>query len=236
MSARGPRTGAPSVLLVDDEPGVLAAVGALLSGRGFEVRSVRSGTLALEAVAAERPDLVLLDLAMEGMDGVEVCRRIRGWSRIPIIMLSARADEREKVRALDAGADDYVTKPFGTEELLARLRSSLRREEAREADEPEVQFGDLRVDLRGRRVSIRDREVHLTPTEFELLRVLVNNAGRVVTHHELLRSAMGPAYEDAVDNLRTFVRQVRQKIEDQPSRPRLIVTEPGVGYVLRDDR
>jgi two-component system KDP operon response regulator KdpE len=223
------------ILVVDDEPHVLEALRVLLEGQGYRVRTAQSGPVALDAIAAETPDLVLLDLAMPEMSGVEVSRRLRSWSRVPIVVLSARTDELQKVEALDAGADDYVTKPFSMHELLARLRATLRREQARSADHPILRVEDLEIDLVRRRVSRSGREVHLTPSEYAVLRVLVTNAGRVLTHHYLLESALGPAYVDAHENLRTHIKQLRRKIEQDSSRPRLIVTEPGVGYRFRVD-
>jgi two-component system KDP operon response regulator KdpE len=222
-----------SILMVDDEPQVLRSLRAALESHGYRVRSATTGLIALEECAAERPDVVLLDLALPGLDGVEVCRRLRSWSRVPIVVLSARVHESEKVRALDAGADDYVTKPFGTEELLARIRAALRREQAQRDEEPTIRSGGLLVDLVARRVTVDEREVHLTPTEYELLRVLATNPDRVLTHGYLLRTALGAGYEDALDNLRTFIAQLRRKLEREPSRPRWIVTEPAVGYRFR---
>ena len=224
-----------TILTVDDDPHVLRSLRAALESHGYQVRAAPSGQSALEACASERPDVVLLDLAMPGLDGVEVCRRLRSFSQIPILVLSARVQEGEKVRALDAGADDYVTKPFGTDELLARIRAALRREQARRDEELIIHAGHLTVDLLARRVEVDGRQVHLTPTEYELLRVLVANPDRVLTHGQLLRTALGPGYEDALENLRTFIAQLRRKIEPQPSRPRWIVTEPGVGYRFRPD-
>jgi two-component system KDP operon response regulator KdpE len=225
-----------TILTVDDDPHVLRSLRAALESHGYEVRAAASGASALEACAAQRPDVVLLDLAMPGLDGVEVCRRLRSWSRIPILVLSARVHEAEKVQALDAGADDYVTKPFGTQELLARIRAALRREQARRDEEPVIHAGRLAIDLLARRVEVDGHEVHLTPTEYELLRVLASNPDRVLTHGHLLRDALGPGYEDALENLRTFIAQLRRKIEPEPSRPRWIVTEPGVGYRFRPDQ
>jgi two-component system, OmpR family, KDP operon response regulator KdpE len=219
-----------SVLVVDDEPHVLAAVAVALEGRGYQVRTAPNGSMAIDSISAERPDVVLLDLVMPGMDGIEVTRRLRGWSQVPIVVLSARTDERHKVRALDAGADDYVTKPFGTPELLARIRAALRREDARRVDEPVLRMPGLVIDLLARRVSVDEREVHLTRTEFELLRVLATNPDRVLTHRYILTTVLGAEYENAVQNLRTFVGQLRRKIEPDPSLPRMIVSEPGVGY------
>src|SRR5919202_1997924 len=223
----------PSILLVDDDQNVLRSLRAALDSHGYRVRSALNGPMALEACAAERPDVVLLDLALPGLDGVEVCRRLRNWSRVPILVLSARVHEAQKVQALDAGADDYVTKPFGMQELLARIRAALRRDQARIEEQPTIRAGGLVIDLPARRVTVDEREVHLTPTEYELLRVLATNPDRVLTHGYLLRSALGTGYEDALDNLRTFIAQLRRKLEREPSRPRWIVTEPAVGYRFR---
>jgi two-component system, OmpR family, KDP operon response regulator KdpE len=228
-------SGAPSVLMVDDDPNVVRSLRAALESHGYTVRSAPNGAIALDECTAERPDVVLLDLALPGMDGVEVCRRLRAWSRVPIVVLSARVHEAQKVQALDAGADDYVTKPFGTEELLARIRAALRRDQARLDEEPTIRSGGLVIDLLARRVSVDGREVHLTPTEYELLRVLATNADRVLTHSYLLRTALGAGYEDALDNLRTFIAQLRRKLEREPSRPRWILTEPAVGYRFRPE-
>ena len=224
-----------TILTVDDDPHVVRSLRAALESHGYDVRAAPSGASALEACGSERPDVVLLDLAMPGLDGVEVCRRLRSWSQIPILVLSARVQEAEKVRALDAGADDYVTKPFGTEELLARIRAALRREQARRDEDPVIHAGPLTIDLLARRVEVNGQEIHLTPTEYELLRVLASNPDRVLTHRHLLRAALGPEYEDALENLRTFIAQLRRKIEPQPSRPHWILTEPGVGYRFRPD-
>ena len=226
---------APSVLMVDDDPHVLRSLRAALESHGYRVRSAVNGPTALEACAAERPDVVLLDLALPGLDGVDVCRRLRNWSRVPILVISARVHESQKVQALDAGADDYITKPFGTEELLARIRAALRRDQARRDEEPVIQAGDMVIDLVARRVTVEGREVHLTPTEYELLRVLATNPDRVLTHTYLLRTALGSGYEDALDNLRTFIAQLRRKLEREPSRPRWIVTEPAVGYRFKPE-
>lgn len=226
---------APNVLMVDDDPHVLRSLRAALESHGYRVRSAVNGPTALEACAAERPDVVLLDLALPGLDGVDVCRRLRNWSRVPILVISARVHESQKVQALDAGADDYITKPFGTEELLARIRAALRRDQARRDEEPVIQAGDMVIDLVARRVTVDGREVHLTPTEYELLRVLATNPDRVLTHTYLLRTALGSGYEDALDNLRTFIAQLRRKLEREPSRPRWIVTEPAVGYRFKPE-
>ncbi len=223
----------PNILLVDDDPHVVRSLRAALESHGYRVRSAANGAVALQACAAERPDVVLLDLALPGMDGVEVCQRLRDWSRVPILVLSARVHELQKVQALDAGADDYITKPFGTEELLARIRAALRRDQAWRDDEPIISADGLVIDLVARRVTVDAHEVHLTPTEYELLRVLATNPDRVLTHGYLLKTALGPGYEDALDNLRTFIAQLRRKLEREPSRPRWILTEPAVGYRFR---
>jgi two-component system KDP operon response regulator KdpE len=172
---------------------------------------------------------------MPGVDGLEVCRRLRAFSRVPILVLSALSDETRKVKALDAGADDYVTKPFGVEELLARIRAALRRAQAQRDDEAVLSVGGIELDQIARRVVIDGQEVHLTPTQYELLRVFINNPDRVLTQRALLVLTFGPAYEDAVDNLRTFVAQLRRKVERDPSRPQRIVTEPGLGYRFRSE-
>jgi len=218
------------ILIVDDDPAVRTALRALVSGWGFEVRAAESGPVALEQAAREPPDLVLLDLIMPGLHGVEVCRRLREWSRMPIVVLSARGEEAQKVAALEAGADDYITKPFGPSELRARIRAALRREQSRREEAPVIAAGELVVDLAARHVRVGGRQVHLTRTEYELLRVLVLNPDRVLTHAFLLRSILGPGYEDALESLRTFIKQLRRKVEPDPARPRLIVNELGVGY------
>jgi two-component system KDP operon response regulator KdpE len=221
------------ILAVDDEPHVLEALATILEARGYRVRTAASGTAALEAISLERPDLVLLDLAMPDIDGVDVCRRVRAFSRVPILVLSALADESRKVRALDAGADDYVTKPFGVEELLARVRAAVRRGETQRDDAAVIRVNGLEIDQVGRTVVVDGGEVHLTPTQYELLRYLANNPDRVLTQRTILVNVFGPTYDDAVDNLRTFVAQLRSKIERDPARPQRIVTEPGLGYRFR---
>jgi two-component system KDP operon response regulator KdpE len=228
-------TGQPSILAIDDEPQLLAALATILEGRGYRLRTARNGAMGLDAVANERPDVVLLDLAMPGVDGLEVCRRLREFSRVPILVLSALSDESRKVKALDAGADDYITKPFGVEELLARIRAALRRGQAQHDDEAVLSVGGITLDQIARRVVVDDQEVHLTPTQYELLRVFISNPDRVLTQRTLLVLTFGPAYEDAIDNLRTFITQLRRKVERDPSRPQRIVTEPGLGYRFRSE-
>lgn len=230
-----PSVDSARILIVDDEPSVRDALGALYTSWGFYVSTAASGPLALEAASREHPDLVVLDLALPGMEGITVCQRIREWSRVPILVLSARGEEAQKIAALEAGADDYVTKPFGPGELRARTRASLRREQSRLEEASAVTVGELMVDLATRRVHVGGAEVHLTRAEYELLRILITNRGRVVTHASLLRSVMGPGYEDALESLRTYVKQLRRKIEPDPARPRLIVNELGVGYRLVRD-
>lgn len=191
--------------------------------------------MALDEIAIERPDVVLLDLAMPGIDGVEVCRRVRSYSRVPILVLSALSDEPRKVHALDAGADDYVTKPFGVEELLARIRAAIRRGQSQRDDEAVLQVAGIEIDQIARTVVVDGNEVHLTPTQYELLRFFANNPDRVLTQRAILVGVFGPTYEDAFDNLRTFVAQLRRKVERDPARPQRIVTEPGLGYRFRSE-
>ncbi len=229
MSA-GPR----HVLVVDDEPQIVRGLKVILRDAGYAVDIAVTKREALDAVAVRPPDAVLLDLVLPDGSGVDVCSEIRGWSALPILVLSAVGDEHEKVRALDAGADDYVTKPFGTDELLARLRAVLRRA-SDEDSEPAVTVGDLVIDMAARRVTRAGQEVHLTPIEFDLLKVLARHRGKLITHRELLKTVWGPAYETETHYLRVHFAHLRAKIEPDPSHPRYIVTDPGVGYRLRDD-
>ncbi|MBI2885929.1 MAG: response regulator transcription factor [Chloroflexi bacterium] len=222
------------VLVVDDEPQIRRALRVALRANGYGVREAPTGEAALDLAAAHPPDLIVLDLMLPDMDGAEVCRRIREWSKVPIIILSVQDDIDVKVRALDEGADDYLTKPFNIQELLARLRVALRHGQRENAETPQlVTAGEIRIDLARRIVTRRGEEVHLTPTEYALLRYMAEHADRVVTHHQLLRSTMGAGYEDAVGSLRVFIASLRKKLEDDPAEPMLIVTEPGVGYRLR---
>jgi len=219
------------ILVVDDEPQIRRALRLVLRANGYEVTEVAAGEAALDALAVAAFDLMILDLVLPDVDGVEVCRRVRDWSELPVVVLSAHGDEEIKVRALDEGADDYVTKPFSAPELLARMRSALRRASAKSAPSgPIVCAGGVDIDLVRRRVVRNGQEVHLTPTEYDLLRVLVQQAGRVITHGYLLRSVMGEGYEDATGTLRVHIASLRKKLEADPSRPRIIKTEPGVGY------
>jgi len=225
---------APRVLIVDDEPQILRALRVALRANGYEVEDAMTGKAALEAVAVRPPELILLDLALPDIDGVEVCRRVREWSRIPIIVLSAHGEEEAKVRALDEGADDYLTKPFSVPELLARMRVALRHAAAvAETGGQVVRAGDVEIDLARRIVRRGGREVHLTPTEYGLLRFLTQHAGRVITHGHLLRSVLGASYDEGTGSLRVHIVSLRKKLEADPSQPALLITEPGVGYRLR---
>jgi two-component system KDP operon response regulator KdpE len=218
------------VLVVDDEIAIQRFLRVALTGEGCAVHEAGTGADALKAVAQERPDLVLLDLGLPDMDGVEVTRRLREWSQVPVIILSVREQEADKIAALDAGADDYLTKPFGVGELLARIRTILRRLSSGAA-EPVFSVGSLRVDLAKRLVTVEDRDIQLTPTEYDLLRALVVSAGKVLTNHQLLRQVWGDGYMD-LHILRVNISNLRRKIEPDPSRPTYIHTESGVGYRL----
>jgi two-component system, OmpR family, KDP operon response regulator KdpE len=220
------------VLVVDDEAAIRRYLRASLSAHGYTVFEVDSGRAALEAITADRPDLVILDLGLPDVDGVQVTRVLREWTQIPIIILSVRGQEADKIAALDAGADDYLTKPFGTGELLARMRVALRRASKSKA-EPVFAVDDLVVDLSRRLVSVAGAEIQLTPTEYDLLRTLVGCAGRVLTHRQLLREVWGMGYEQETHMLRVNISNLRHKIEPDPARPHYILTEPGVGYRLR---
>jgi two-component system KDP operon response regulator KdpE len=239
------------VLVVDDEPQILRALRINLRARQYEVSIAASGAQALEEAAAHPPDLVILDLGLPDMDGVEVIGGLRGWTAVPIIVLSGRADSADKVEALDAGADDYVTKPFGMDELLARMRAAVRRTPAAELP-PRLALGDLTVDLTAKRVTrnptggtrarseengrVADAEPHpdadirLTPTEWHLLEVLLRNPGKLLSHRQLLNEVWGPGYDNAGGNLRLYMAQLRRKLEPDPARPRWLITEPGMGY------
>ena len=219
------------ILLVDDEVAIQRAVGPLLRSRGYEVDVAGTGAQALEMFAARTPALIVLDLGLPDLEGTEVCRRIRGQSKIPIIVLSARGAEADKVNALDLGADDYITKPFGTEELLARIRVALRRTEAEEITESGVfQAGALSIDYDRRRVVRDGTEIRLTPKEFELLSLLARNHDRVLTHRAILKEVWGPNAVEQPEHLWTLVAQLRRKIEPDPSTPRYLLSEPWVGY------
>ncbi|MCB0154803.1 MAG: response regulator [Anaerolineae bacterium] len=220
------------LLIVDDEVAIRRFLKAALAAHGYAIFEARNGQEALQAVVNDRPDLVILDLGLPDLDGFEVTTRLREWSQIPIIILSVRGQENDKIAALDAGADDYLTKPFGVGELLARIRVALRRA-AQPETEAVFETGGLMVDLARRQVLAGGSEVQLTPTEYDLLRVLVTHAGKVVTHTQLLRQVWGMGYEAEAHLLRVNISNLRRKIEPNVTRPRYIVTEPGVGYRLR---
>jgi two-component system KDP operon response regulator KdpE len=217
------------VLVVDDEPQIRRALGTNLRARGYEVDLAASGEEALSLAAERHPDVVILDLGLPGIDGIEVVRGLRGWTSVPIVVLSVREDEVDKVAALDAGADDYVTKPFGMNELLARLRAALRRAAPAE-EEATVVTDAFTIDLAAKRVSRGGEEVHLTPTEWHLIEVLVRHQGKLVSQRQLLQEVWGPQYETETNYLRVYLAQVRRKLEPDPSRPRHFITEPGMGY------
>ena len=217
------------ILIVDDEPQIRRVLRTTLTSQGYTVAEAKNGDDALEQIREERPDLILLDVNMPGRSGLEVCREIRATSDIPIIMLTVRNTERDKVQALDAGADDYVVKPFGSEELMARIRAALRRAAPSEAMPPFLS-ADLKIDFEKRAVTVRGELVRLTPKEFELLRQLVANQGKALSHRRLLQAVWGPDYGDETEYLRVFINQLRKKIEPDPHHPRYIHTEPWVGY------
>ena len=239
------------VLVVDDEPQILRALRINLRVRGYDVHVAATGTEALETAGRYPPDLVILDLGLPDLEGVEVIQGLRGWTKAPIIVLSGRADSTDKVEALDAGADDYITKPFGVEELLARMRAAVRRTGAAE-DLPKIQLGDLIVDLAAKRVTRQapvpavagegetaaaqgHDDIRLTPTEWHLLEVLLRNPGKLLSRSQLLTEVWGPGYADATGNLRLYMAQLRRKLEPAPARPRWFITEPGMGYRYQPD-
>ncbi|HLL36107.1 MAG TPA: response regulator [Streptomyces sp.] len=226
-----PRTPPTRVLVVDDEPQIVRALVINLKARKYEVDAAHDGATALELAAARHPDVVLLDLGLPDMVGVEVIRGLRGWTRVPVIVLSARHSSDEKVEALDAGADDYVTKPFGMDELLARLRAAVRRAEPVGGDgDVVVETATFTVDLAAKKVHRDGKDVRLTPTEWHLLEVLVRNGGRLVGQKQLLQEVWGPSYGTETNYLRVYMAQLRRKLEADPSHPRHFVTEPGMGY------
>src|SRR5271163_2695200 len=219
------------ILVVDDESQITRVLRTSLSSHGYDIRVANDGETALEIMKDWSPDLVITDLSMPNMDGLELCRRLRTKTQIPILVLSVKGEERSKVQALDAGADDYVTKPFGIEELLARVRANLRRTPAGESEQASlIEVGDFHIDLAAHRVTVRREEVHLTPKEFDLLVYLARHAGKVVTHRALLSAIWGGESTEQVEYLRVFVAQLRKKLEPSPNSPRYIVTDPWVGY------
>jgi two-component system KDP operon response regulator KdpE len=225
---------AARILIVDDEPSILATMAPLLRGRGYEVSTATTGHAALDGVDRQPPQLIILDLGLPDMDGVEVCRRLREGRAIPILVLSARGAEQDKVAALDAGADDYVTKPFGAEELLARVRVALRRTDGL-AISGVIRRGDLAIDLDRRRVTRGSDELRLTPKELELLLFLAQHPGRVLTHRAILKAIWGPNAVDQPEHLRVLVNSLRRKLERDPAKPQYITTEPWVGYRFAEE-
>ena len=220
------------VLVVDDENAIRRYLRTALTAQGFTVYEAANGEEAVNGVLNNRPDIIILDLGLPDFDGIEVTRRLREWSQTPIIILSVREAENDKIAALDAGADDYLTKPFGTGELMARMRVVMRRL-ANKSDEPVIQVDDLKMDLSRRLVTVKEQEISLTPTEYDILRLLMQNAGKVLTHRQLLRQVWGTAYESEMHLLRVNISNLRRKIETDPARPHYLVTESGVGYRLR---
>ena len=224
----------PLVLVIDDEPQMRRFLRVSLTNGGYRVIEASTGSEGLSHATDKNPGIILLDLGLPDQDGLSVAARLREWCKTPIIVLSARGREEDKVTALDQGADDYLTKPFGVSELLARIRVALRHATNADAGSPEFAVGELKVDLARRQVFVRDTEVHLTPIEYKLLALLIKNAGRVVTHRHLLRDVWGPNYVEHTQYLRVYMGQLRHKLEKNPSRPEYLLTEPGVGYRLKE--
>jgi two-component system, OmpR family, KDP operon response regulator KdpE len=220
------------VLVVDDENAIRRYLRTALSAQGFTVFEAASGEEAVNAVLNNRPDIIILDLGLPDFDGIEVTRRLREWSQMPIIILSVREAENDKIAALDAGADDYLTKPFGTGELMARMRVVMRRL-ATKSDVPVMEVDSLKMDMSRRLVTVNENEISLTPTEYDILRLLMQNAGKVITHRQLLKQIWGTAYESEMHILRVNISNLRRKIEPDPARPHYLLTEPGVGYRIR---
>lgn len=231
MTAERTTDNLPRILVVDDELAIRRFLHTVLSSEEFFLHEAENGHAGLAAAAAFKPDIILLDLGLPDLDGIEVITRLREWSKVPIIVLSVREHENDKVAALNAGADDYLTKPFGVGELLARIKAALRRS-LQEVTEPIFTCHDLQVDLTRRLVTIRDQEISLTPTEYDILRLMVTHAGKVLTHSQILKQVWGMAYLEQPHVLRVNISNLRRKIEADPSRPRHIITEPGVGYRL----
>jgi two-component system KDP operon response regulator KdpE len=220
----------PTILVVDDEPQILRVMRVSLPARGYNIVTATDGEQALDEIHKQMPDLIILDLAMPGMGGLETCRRIRDSSSVPIIVLSAKGSESDKIAALDMGADDYVTKPFSLDELLARVRAVMRRTVPADGDAAVLSAGDLTIDANERRVTLAGNEIRLTPKEFEVLKYLAGNSGKVVTHRKLLQAVWGVESTEQTEYLRVFINQLRRKIEPDPQNPRYIITEPWVGY------
>jgi len=226
---------APTVLVIEDEPQMRRFLKTSLESHGYQLVEAVTAREGLAQASGRNPDVILLDLGLPDLDGIELTRRVREWSQVPIIVISARGREQDKIAALDAGADDYLTKPFGMGELLARLRVALRRAATADDGQPVFVVDALRVDLAARRVFRGDTEIHLTPIEYKLLTTLVRHAGRVLTHRQLLKDVWGPNAVDHTHYVRVYMTQLRHKLEDDPSRPKLLLTEPGVGYRLRPE-
>jgi two-component system KDP operon response regulator KdpE len=225
------------ILLIEDEPQMQRFLRIILQGHGYRLVESATGQEGLMQAATRSPDIILLDLGLPDIDGLEVTRRLREWSDIPIIVISAREQEQDKIKALDAGADDYLTKPFGAGELMARIRVAMRHRAMRQAGQQESVFvlANLRVDLARRQVFLNEKEVHLTPIEYKLLTVLIKNAGKVLTHQQLLKEVWGPSYLTETQYLRVYMTQLRHKLEADPARPRFLINELGVGYRLKLD-
>jgi len=221
----------PRILIIDDETQIRRFLRVTLTSHGYAVKDVGTGKEGLDAIAMFSPDLVILDLGLPDLDGLEVVRQLREWSKVPVIILSVKEQEADKITALDSGADDYVTKPFAMGELLARIRAAMRHF-VEDKEQPILQFEDLTIDLVHRRITVDDHEIKLTQTEYEIVRNLAINAGKVITHRSLLRAVWGPSCEKEVQYLRVYIGQIRRKLERDPSRPKHIITEPGVGYRL----
>ena len=219
------------ILVIDDELQIRKLLRVSLSAHGYQIEEAATAGDGITMTTMTKPDMIILDLGLPDMDGKEVIKKIREWSQVPIIILTARDQEQEKIEALDAGADDYVTKPFGVGELMARMRVSLRRA-AQSEDEPVITCGDLSIDLALRRVSVEGREVKLTPTEYDIIKVLAQHAGKVLTHKQLLKAVWGTAFNEDTHYIRVYIGQLRRKIEANPTQPRYIITESGVGYRL----
>ena len=226
MSEKGLR-----VLVIDDEPQIRKLLKVSLGAHGYDVHESMSGMDSVVQAADIKPDLVILDLGLPDIDGKEVVRRLREWSDVPILILTARDQEKEKIDALDSGADDYITKPFSIGELLARIRVSMRRS-AHTEDEPVIHCGDLSIDLAQRRVTVNAQEIKLTPTEYDILKILAQNSGKVLTHRQLLKAVWGNTYSEDTHYIRVYIGQLRRKIETNPTQPKYIITESGVGYRL----